>query len=135
MYGDDFVPMGYISQVKWFEAELKKHWVIQSRGVLGPPGYHDCVQSIRIVGRIVEWTSEGITWEADPRHAEIVCNSYAISSKAVATPGVKDKADDIESENALGQTRAEKYRANTMRCQYLSVYQPIDQRFKLLAGS
>ena len=33
-----------------------------------PPGYHDCVQSMRVLGRIVERTAEGITWEA-PRHA------------------------------------------------------------------
>ena len=36
------------------------------------PGYHDCVQSIPVLGRIVEWTADGITWEADLRHAELM---------------------------------------------------------------
>ena len=38
--------------------------MVTSRGILGPSGYHDCLQSIRVLGRLVEWTAEGITWEA-----------------------------------------------------------------------
>ena len=41
----------------------------ESRNPWTPPGCHDCVQSIRVLGRIVEWTADGITWEADLRHA------------------------------------------------------------------
>ena len=46
--------------------------VLVKRGILGPSGYHDCVQCIRVLGRLVEWTAEGITWEADPLHAELI---------------------------------------------------------------
>ena len=43
----------------------------ETLGVLGcyeeslDSGYHDCVQSIRVLGRIVEWTDDGIIWEVD----------------------------------------------------------------------
>ena len=67
---DDFVPLGYIVNARCFFVKLQEFWVVTSRGILGPPGNHDCVQSIQVLGRIVERTADGITWEADPRHAE-----------------------------------------------------------------
>ena len=54
VHGDDFVPLGYIVNVRWFFVKLQEFWVVTNRGILGPPGYHDCVQSIRVLGRIVE---------------------------------------------------------------------------------
>ena len=73
-----------IFNVTWFFVKLQEFWVVTNRGILGPSGYHDCVQSIRVLGRLVEWTAEGITWEADPRHAgthqEIVRRDRMISS-------------------------------------------------------
>ena len=66
VHGDDFVPLGYIINVEWFFSKMQEFWVATNRGILGPSGYHDCVQSIRVLGRFVEWTDEGISWEADP---------------------------------------------------------------------
>ena len=54
VHGDDSVPLGYIVNVRWFLVKLQEFWVFTNRGILGPPGYHDCVQSIRVLGRIVE---------------------------------------------------------------------------------
>ena len=64
----------------------------------GPSGYHDCAQSIRVPGRLVEWTAEGITWEADPRHAELIRKSFSVTGRSDTTPGVRDKLNDIEGE-------------------------------------
>ena len=62
VHGDAFVPLGYIVNVRWFFVKLQEFWVVTNRGILGPPGYHDCVQSIRVLGRMVERTADGITW-------------------------------------------------------------------------
>ena len=125
MHGDDFVPLGYIINVKWFfSSKLQEFWVVTNRGILGPSGYHDCVQSIRVQGRIVEWTDEGISWKADPRRAELIRKSFGVTGRSVSTPGVKDKLDDIEVETPLGKEMADRYRANTMRPQYLSSDRP-----------
>ena len=72
------------------------------------------VQSIRVLGRIVEWTDDGITWEADLRHAQIVIG------RSVAILGAREKLDDIEGEVPIEKEAADRYRANTMRAQYLS---------------
>ena len=78
------------------------------------------MQSIRVLGRIVEWTADGITWEADPRHAELIRKSFGVTGRSVATPGVRDKLTDIEGEVPIDKAPSDRYRANTMRAQYLS---------------
>ena len=44
VHGDDFVPLGYIVNVRWFFVKLQEFWVVTNRGILGPPAHHDCVQ-------------------------------------------------------------------------------------------
>ena len=78
------------------------------------------MQRIRVLGRIVEWTDEGISLEADPRHAELI----GVTGRSVSTPGAKDKLDDIEGETPLGKEAADRHRANTMRAQYFSSDRP-----------
>ena len=124
VHGDDSVPLGYIVNARWFFVKLQEFWVVTNRGILGPPGYHDCVQSIRVLGRIVEWTADGITWEADPRHAELIRKSFGVTSRSVTTLGVRDKLTDIEGEVPIDQESSDRYRANTMRAQYLSCDTP-----------
>ena len=77
----------------------------------------ECVPSIRVLGKLVEWTTEGITQVPDPRHAELIRKSFCVT---VSTLGVKDRFDDIKGETPLGKEAADRYRANTMRAQYLS---------------
>ena len=69
-------------------------------------------------------TAHGITWEADPRHAELIRKSFGVTGRSVATPGIRDKADDIEGEVPIGKEAAGRYRTKTMRAQYLSSDRP-----------
>ena len=125
LHGDDIVPLGYIVNVRWFFVKLQEFWVVTNRGILGPPGYHDCEQSIRVLGRLVEWTAEGITWsEADPRHAELIRKSFVVTGRSVTTRGVRDNLNDIEGKPPIDKESADRYRANTMRAQYLSSDRP-----------
>ena len=121
VHGDDCVPLGYIINVNFFFCE--------TAGGLGCHDANDCVQSIRVLGRIVEWTADGITWEADPRHAELIRKSFGVTGRSVATLGVRDKSDDIEGGVPIDKEAADRYRANTMRAQYLSRDRP-DIQFK-----
>ena len=50
------------------------------------------VQEVRVLNRIFRWTSEGIEYEADPRHVEIIPKQLNIGEcKAVITYGAKDE--------------------------------------------
>ena len=82
------------------------------------------MQNIRVPGRIVEWTDDGITWEADLRHTELIRKSFGVSGQSVETPGVRDKLDDIQGEVPISKEAADRYRANTMRAQHLSSDRP-----------
>ena len=90
--------------------KLQEFWVVANRGILGPPGYHDCVKSI--------------TWEADPRHAALIRKSFGVTGRSVTTPGVRDKLTDIEGEVPIDKEASDRYRANTMRAQCLSSDRP-----------
>ena len=116
--------LGYITNMIFF-GETAGGLVFTNRGIRGPPWYHDCVQSFRVLGRIVERTGNGITWKADPRHAEFIRKSYGVTSRSVSTPGIRDEADDIDGEVPIGKEVADRYRANTMRAQYLSSDRPV----------
>ena len=111
--GDDFVPLGCIVNVRWFFVKLQEFWVVTNRGILGPPGYHDCVQSIRVLGRIVDWTADGITWEADPRYAELIRKSFGVTGRSVTTPGGRDKLTDMEVAVPIDKEASDRYRASS----------------------
>ena len=72
----------------------------------------------------MEGSTEGITWEADPRHAELIRKSFGVTGRSVTTPGVRDKLDDIEGEAPVDKEAADRYHANTMRAQKLSSDRP-----------
>ena len=124
VHGDDFVHLDYIVNVRCFFVKLQVFWVVTNRGILGSPAYHDCVQSIRVLGRIVEWTADGLTWEADLRHADLIRKSFGVTGGSVATPEVRDKLNDIEGEVPIDKEASDRYRANTMRAQYPSSDRP-----------
>ena len=86
VHGDDFVPLNYIVNVRCFFV----------------------VQSIRMLGRIVDW-------EADPRHAELIRKSFGVTGRSVTTPGVRNRLTDIEGEVPIDKEASDRYRANTVR--------------------
>ena len=53
--------------------------------------------------------------EAGPRHAELIRKSFGVTSRSVATPGVRDKLTDIEGAVPIDKEASDRYRANTMR--------------------
>ena len=54
------------------------------------------MHSIQILDRIVEWTVDDTTWEADLRRAEIIRKSFDVTGRSVSTLRVTDKIIDIE---------------------------------------
>ena len=70
VHGDDFAVLRYDEQLNWFRRETEKNIEVKFRGRIGP-GNEDN-ESMRILNRVVEWTEEGINYEADQRHAKII---------------------------------------------------------------
>ena len=88
IHGDDFVVVGMPAQLKWMQDRLEEKYELTVE-VLGPA--KEQVKEVRVLNRIIRWTKEGIEYEADPRHVEIILKQMNMQdSKAVATPGAKD---------------------------------------------
>ena len=58
------------SELDWYESLLRKPFEIKQRGRLGVGCSGS--QEIRILNRIVRLDEDGLTHEADPRHADLL---------------------------------------------------------------
>ena len=101
VHGDDLILLGSDADLDWFENKIKEEFEVKVRGRLGPGG--EDLKAIRILNRIVEWTVEGLRYEADQRHAEIIVKELGIESGKVRTdiPGERlpvNEEDDAELE-------------------------------------
>jgi len=122
IYGDDFTILGLESELDWFKSQITKRFEVKHRGRLGPQLKDD--KSIRILNRIVEWTDEGIIYEADQRHADIIIDQLGLKAtdKSLVTPSVKsaDRVEGEDDEIELIPVEATLYRAMTARGMYMA---------------
>ena len=85
MHGEDFAILGKESDIDWVKSnvQLKMNIKVKARLRRGEEG------SVRILNRIVTVTRDGLEYEADQRHAEIIMRDLwlGIESKSVVAPG------------------------------------------------
>ncbi len=116
VHGDDFLSTGPRQELQWFRKQLETVYEIKTK-VLGPG--KDENQEVRILNRILSWTEEGIQYEADPRHSEIMIHKVDCR-KAIRTPGVKEGKPvggvKEEWQDKMRGADATKYRGWTARC-------------------
>ena len=120
VHGDDFTLLANDDEIQHFADELRKHFSIKLRGILGD-GQGECSEIV-LLNRVIRYTSTGIDWEADPRHSEIICTELGLScdSKGSAIPGGKAKAEELDQTEPLSPSQATKYRALVARANYLA---------------
>ena len=73
VHGDDFTALAEDQDLNWYEGELGKYFELKVRGRLGA-GDQD-TKEIRILNRILRIDNQGLKYEADPRHAEVIIQS------------------------------------------------------------
>jgi hypothetical protein len=120
VHGDDFTALGCDTDLDWFEGMIQSEFERKVRGRLGSSSRND--KEMRISNRIVRWTPEGITYEADQRHAEILMKEMGLQDNPVATPGVKEKACERNRGTAreLDRSEARMFRSYAARANYLA---------------
>ena len=127
VHGDDFTVLGAESDLGWFAREFAKHFEIKIRGILGPDTGD--AHEMRILNRIVRWTAEGLEYEADQRHAEIIVKEMGLETATkVSTPGTRSSAevrvrcnpDQQLDSKALSAEMSTKYRQLGARANYLA---------------
>jgi hypothetical protein len=117
IHGDDFTLLGNDAALNWFGESIQEKFEVNFRGRPGP-GVNDG-KSFRILNRIITWKEDGIHYEVDQRHAEIIIRQLGLrdNSNALSTPGIK--ASD-GGERRLGERETTLYRAMVARANYLS---------------
>ena len=92
VHGDDLTALGTPDMLDLYEAALQQNVDVKIRGRLG--GHEDDLKEIRVLNRTIRVTSQGLTWEADPRDVELLSRSLGVeNSRLITTPGVKYNSD------------------------------------------
>ena len=101
--------------------------MVTVRGILGAPGTPGTQTSIVILGRIVTWHAEGISWESDPRHSDILIEKLVPSAGKgkVTTPSTRVKPPaGAEAGEHLQPGDVQVFRSLAMRANYLGQDRP-----------
>lgn len=102
---------------------MKKQWEKKNElkiHVWGPEEKDE--KQVTVLNRILTWTDTGVSYEADPRHAEIVIKHLGLENgKGVTTSGTKEEGRTKEDQDkTLEPEQASMYRATTARLNYLA---------------
>ena len=86
------------------------------------------VKEVRLLGRSLRWTPEGLTYEADPRHAEILWRDLERAGvsleRPLSSPGLKRTVEEEEQMTALSPDKTAVFRTGAARANYLSLDRP-----------
>ena len=80
IHGDDFTLLGPHDQLNWFTLQLSDKFQVKMRGIMGPD--EGDVKEMRLLNRIVRWLPDGIRYEADQRHAEILIQQLGLGGQS-----------------------------------------------------
>ena len=69
VHGDDFLSEGPGRNLEEMDKEMRTSFALKTEILGGDPGD---VQSLKVLNRQISWKDGRITWEADPRHNEIL---------------------------------------------------------------
>ena len=88
--GDNLLCEAQLERLRWLQSELCKAFTIKSK-ILGPD--EGCVSEVKLLNRQIRWEKEGISWEADRRHVDVLFEQIGMDRSktgSVCTPFVKE---------------------------------------------
>ena len=86
VHGDDFTSLAVDSNLRWLSDQFKTRFEIKEKGIMGPDPQD--IKEVRLLNRIITWGPKGIDFEADQRHAEILCQDLNLESAKEFAPQV-----------------------------------------------
>ena len=97
VHGHDFLALATDENLSWYEANLKNACELGDCTRLGPCPHHS--KEIRILNRILKIDADGLKWDADPRHLELLAKSLDLEAcRKESIPGDNAK-DPIDAEH------------------------------------
>ena len=122
MHEDDFVAAAEDGQLDHLEQVFENSMEIKRVGRIGPGRS----STGKVLKRVVHWSGEGFTWEADPRLIEKLINMLNLSGgKGALTLGGKDIGRDVrDSDCELKYSEAKLVQAAAGLEQYIALDRP-----------
>ena len=97
VHGDDYVAAALPDDQAWLKRELERAYEIKTQ-LLGPGGAGEG----KVLNRIVSWSKSGWTYEADPRHAELIQEQFGIrTGGGITTAGAAEDGQKEEDDEPL----------------------------------
>jgi len=116
VHGDDFLVVGGKKSISWLTSRMTNKFEAKVN-VIGPDA--DEEKEVRILNRIIRWTSTGLTYEADQRHAELVVKELGLdNAKAIGTLHVSNT--DEGAPGLLDSATSRHYRSIVARVNFLA---------------
>ena len=119
VHGDDFTATGPKKQIDWLLQMFQNRYEIKSNII----GYAKELQKeARILNRTIRFTQEGVQYEADRRHADIIIKDFfPQGAKPAATPGTDVGKNAEEKGEEMNKIDAKKFRGLAARLNYLAM--------------
>ena len=94
VHGDDFTCLGVASSLDKYENAMKEAFDIKLKGRVGQE--KDDEKEMRVLNRLITVTEDGLTYEPDPRHVELLARDLGLDlgGKSHVTPCQKQTYDE-----------------------------------------
>ena len=79
IHGDDFTMRGHSKDLDWFRAAIAAKWQVKIKDRIGPA---PDVKVMHVLSTLVEWKTDGIHYEADQRHAQIIVQTLGLEDES-----------------------------------------------------
>ena len=130
LHGDDVAAVGPEGALEKLKDVLAGKYKVKTE-VLGG-GRADKLE-VRILNRVVQWRSEGIMLEADPRHIEVIVKDFGLErGNDAATPGDRElfkKEAETQTAVELDSKQATQFRGAVARLNDVCSERPDIQYF------
>ena len=97
VHGDDFTCLGTDASLDKWESAMSAAFQVKLKGRIGHDD-HD-KKSMRVLNRLLTVVSNGLIYEPDPRHIELLARSLGLETcKLQTVPGIKDTSHPCDKE-------------------------------------
>ncbi len=122
VHGDDFVFAGDKEDLVWARRQMENAFLCTIEGTLG--GDAGDAKEMRVLNRILRWSRDGLRYEGDPRHVEMLVRDMGAAEQQPLTgPGGKEFEEE-GAEEPLAEEEIPKFRTCAARANYLSLDRP-----------
>ena len=98
---------------------MEEKYELMESAPLGPAHTDD--KDVRVLNRVVRWTTGGVEYEADPRQAEkLVAECGMTDTNTCATPGIRLSFEQLEKDAELPKHMHTAFRGAAARANYLA---------------